>query len=136
MADQVAHPGARHVQFGHRLTSVPLPEGLPEYEAIVEELRGYCEVLLGRVEPPIQSPYLGLAEVAAAYYARAREIEMMIYDGELSGAIEKGSTYYRLRTGQLNSFIEMSKRMYDLGSRRLSQEDLLARQRIDSGDAR
>lgn len=104
---------------------------MPGYEEILDELHGYCEVLLGRVDPPVQSPYLGLAEVAAAYHARAREIEMYIYEGELNGSVAKGSVYYKLRTGQLNSFIEMAKRMYDLGSRRLSQEDLIARQRLE-----
>lgn len=101
---------------------------------MVEELLGYTDVLLGREEPPLNSPYLTLAEVAAAYYARAREIEMLIYIGEQDGSIPRGSTFYKLRTGLLNSFIEMSKRLYDLGSRRLTQEDLITRQRIDIGE--
>ena len=129
---KIKHPS--HVQFGRKLIEVPLPEGLPSYEDIINELHEYCDVLLGRAEPPVESPYLGLAEVAAAYYARAREIEQLIYEGENTDAIIRGSKYYRLRTGQLNSFIEMSKRLYDLGSRRLSQEQLITAQRIDIGE--
>lgn len=86
------------------------------------------------MDSPIESPYLSLMEVAGAYYARAREIEMLIYDGENSKAIIRGSQYYKLRTGRLNSFIEMSKRLFDLGSRRLSQETLISQQRIDIGE--
>ncbi len=131
--EKVAHPDK--VQFGRRLGSIAFPEGLPEYDKLVDELLGYARVLLGREFPPLDSPYLTLAEVAAAYHSRAREIEMLIYIGENDGSIDKGSQYYKFRTGTLNSFIEMSKRQYDLGSRRLSQEDLLARQRIDQGEA-
>lgn len=129
---KAAHP--RHVQFGYKLTEVQLPEGLGTYEEVVDELFGYTDVLLGREQPPVVSPYLTLAEVAAAYYARAREIEMLIYQGEQDGSIPRGSQFYKLRTGLLNSFIEMSKRLYDLGSRRLTQEDLITRQRIDIGE--
>lgn len=123
-----------HVQFGQRLISIPLPEGLPTYDEIIEELTEYSNILLGRMDSPIESPYLSLMEVAGAYYARAREIEMLIYDGENSKAIIRGSQYYKLRTGRLNSFIEMSKRLFDLGSRRLSQETLISQQRIDIGE--
>jgi hypothetical protein len=131
---KATHPRTVHVQFGYRLTEVKLPEGLPTYEEVLDELFGYTDVLLGRVDPPVTSPYLTLAEVAAAYYARAREIEMLIYQGEQDHSIPRGSVFYKLRTGLLNSFIEMSKRLYDLGSRRLTQEDLLTRQRIDLGE--
>jgi hypothetical protein len=113
---------------------VPLPEGLPEPDEIYEELHYYCDVLLGRKSAPITSPYLGLAEVAGAYYARALEMDMLIHQGEAEGAIARGSKYYRLRTGSLRSFIEMAKRLCELGSRRLSQEDLLYRQRRDAGE--
>lgn len=135
---QAAHPDnvtAQHVQYGTKLVSVHLPPGLPQYERILEELHEYREVLLGRVRPPVLSPYLGLAEVAAAYYARARELEQLIYIGEQDGSITRGSQYYKLRTGTLGSFIQMASKLYDLGSRRLTQEDLLTRQRIDAGEA-
>ena len=73
--------------------------------------------------------------MAAAYYSRAREIEQLIYFGEQDGSISRGSQYYKLRTGALGSFIQMASKLYDLGSRRLTQEQLLAAQRIDAGEA-
>lgn len=129
---EAAHPG--HVQFGRRLTSVELPMGLPTYDKIIDELRGYCEVLLGHEDPPVESPYLSLMEVATAYHARACEIEMLIFTGEQNGTIRRGDPHYRLRTGQLEAFKSMTRKMCELGSRRLTQEDLLTRQRIDAGE--
>lgn len=99
----------------------------------MDEFLGYASVLAGREEPPIQSPYLQLAEVAAAYHTRAREIEMLIHIGEQDGSIVKGSQLYKFRTGTLNSFIEMCRRLYDLGSRRLTQEALVTQQRLEGG---
>lgn len=131
---KVAHPGSKHVQFTRALINIPLPVGLPTEDGIYDEIEGYTDVLLGRVEPPLESPYLALAEVAAGYYSRALELEMLIRRGEDEGSIRRGSHYYKIRTGVLRSFIEMSKRLYDLGSRRLSQEDLLSRQRRDAGE--
>lgn len=82
--------------------------------------------MLGRVSPPIDSPYLALAEVATAYYARALEIDARIHAGEREGDIVKGSPYYKFRTGELRSFIELAKKVAELGSRRLTQEQLVA----------
>lgn len=126
----------KQVQFGTRLTEVPLPAGLPPLDELYDELLGYANVLAGREDPPVESPYLGMMEVAVAYYARACEIEMMIFEGEHNKEILKGSEYYKFRTGQLRSFKEMSKMMADLGSRRLTQEDLISRQRYDIGETR
>lgn len=95
---------------------------------------GYVEVLSGRADPPIESPYLNLAEVAAAYHTRAREIEMLIHIGEDNKQIRRGDAYYKFRTGTLRSFIELTRKSYDLGSRRLTQEDLITRQRLDQGE--
>lgn len=124
-----------HVQFSRRLIDVPVPAGLPTPEEIQDELLGYCDVLLGRVEPPIRSPYLDLAEVAVAYYARALELDMLIHEAERDqkSGIVRGHPLVRIRTGALRSFIEMSKKMAELGSRRLSQEQLLHDQRHDAG---
>jgi hypothetical protein len=44
----------------------------------------------------------------------------------------RGSPYYKFRTGQLRSFIEMAKLMAELGSRRLTQERLLFEARFDT----
>lgn len=123
-----------HVQFSQKLTEVPLGMSLPEPDLIKDELLGYCDVLLGRVPPPVQSPYLGLCEVATAYYARACELDMLIHEEERTGRVVRGTGYYRLRTGALRSFLEMSKRMCELGSRRLTQERLLFDTRIDEGE--
>lgn len=123
-----------HIQFSTTLTDVPLPEGLPTPDELTDELQEYCDILLGRTESPINSPYLALAEVATAYYARALEIDMLIHEAERNGEVIRGSQHYKLRTGALRSFIELSKKMADLGSRRLTQESLLHGQRRDAGE--
>lgn len=123
-----------HAQFGHVLTDVPLAAGLPKAEEIEAELLDYCDVLLGRVPPPVESPYLDLCEIASAYYARALELDMLIHNEERKRTVIRGHDLYKVRTGALRSFIEMAKKMADLGSRRLTQEQLLQQQRYDSGD--
>jgi hypothetical protein len=123
-----------HVQFGRRLTEVPVSKGLEDVDALYDELLSYTDVLLGRVDPPVDSPYLSLMEIASAYHARALEIEMMILWEESHNRVIRGHPLYKFRTGQLRSFIEMSKKMADLGSRRLTQEALLSEQRYDAGD--
>jgi hypothetical protein len=122
--------------FTHRLTDVVVLEGLPSVEELHEELLGYTEIILGRADPPMElnGYYLDLMEVAAAYYARAKEIDMLIHWEEQNRRVIRGSAYYKLRTGQLRSFIDMAKMMADLGSRRLTQERLLSEQRYDSGN--
>lgn len=115
----------RHVQFGSRLSEVPVGDYLPTAEEIEEELLGYCDVLLGRTPSPVESPYLALAEVATAYYARAQELDALIHMEERIGSVSRAHPLYKVRTGALRSFIEMSRKMADLGSRRLTQERLL-----------
>ena len=130
-----AHVAApSHIQFAHRVTDVPLPEGLPTPDEIYEELQGYCDVLLGRKDSPVNSPYLALAEVATVYYARALELDMQIHEAERSGDVIKGAAHYKIRVGALRSFIDMAKKMADLGSRRLTQEQILYQSRRDSGE--
>jgi hypothetical protein len=123
-------------RFAKRLTDVETLEGLPSVEELHEELLGYTSVILGRADPPLEVDgfYLDLMEVAAAYYARAKEIDMLIHWEEQNRRVIRGSAYYKFRTGQLRSFIEMAKMMADLGSRRLSQERLLTEQRYDAGN--
>ena len=84
------------------------------------------------MDPPVDSPYLSLMEVATAYYSRAQELDALIHQGEAEGSIKKASDYYKFRVGYLRSFIEAAKRHCDLGSRRLTQEDLISRQRYDA----
>ena len=128
---KVRRSTANDVQFGHRLSSVPVGLGLPPVSELWEELEEMMNVILGRNEPPIQSPYLALAEVATAYYCRAMEIDARIHSGERSGDIVRGSPYYKFRTGELRSFIELAKRASELGSRRLTQERLIFDQRME-----
>jgi hypothetical protein len=122
--------------FSHRLTDVETIEGLPDVEELMDELLGYANVLLGRSDPPLQLDgfYLDLMEVAAVYYARAKEIDMLIHWEEQNRRVIRGSPYYKFRTGQLRSFMEQAKMMADLGSRRLTQERLLYEQRYDAGN--
>lgn len=124
---------ASHVQLGTKLSEVPVDSRLPTPAEIEDELLAYVDVLLGRVASPVSSPYLGLAEVASAYYARAQELDMLIHMEERIGSVGRGHPLYKVRTGALRSFIEMSKRMAELGSRRLTQEQLLHDMRLDSG---
>lgn len=123
-----------HIQFTQTLTDVPVGSNLPTPDEIFDELTEYCDVLLGRKPPPTDAPYLGLAEIATAYYARACELDMLIHEQERKGVVIRGHALYRVRTGALRSFLEMSKKMADLGSRRLTQEQLLFDQRRDAGE--
>lgn len=123
-----------HVQFSRSLTDVPVGEGVDfDVDVLMDELLLYTDVLLGRTTPPVASPYLDLCEVATAYYARAQEIDMMIHNLERQRVVIRGHPLYQFRTGSLRAFIEMSKKLADLGSRRLTQEVLLNDQRYDSG---
>ena len=124
---------APSVQFGQSLVSVQVAMGLGDVDDLRDEFLGYANVLLGREPSPIDSPYLALQEVATAYHSRAREVEMLIHDAEREHVVMRGSPLYRFRTGSLASFIEMSKRLADLGSRRLSQESLLYQARLEGG---
>lgn len=123
--------GVNHIQFSRRLMDVPVEYGLPSVDVLWKELQEYMDILLGRVNPPISSPYLALAECATAYHSRALEIEAQIHAGEREGAIMKGSPLYQFRTGELRSFIALSKKAAELGSRRLTQEQLLAEERYE-----
>lgn len=124
------------IRFAHPLTEVVVLEGLPSVDELHDELLGYANVILGRADPPLEIDgfYLDLMEVAAAYYARAKEIDMLIHWEEQNRRVIRGSPYYKFRTGQLRSFIDMAKMMADLGSRRLTQERLLSEQRYDAGN--
>lgn len=118
-------------QFGHTLSSVLVGLGLGNVDDLRDEFLGYANVLLGRASSPVESPYLALQEVASAYHSRAREVEMLIYDAERQGDVMRGSPLYKFRTGSLSSFIGLSKLMAELGSRRLSQEQLLYSARLE-----
>lgn len=101
-----------------------LNEGLPNIAVLQEELQDYTDVLLGRVEPPVKlrDRTLALMECSDAYFARASEIKMLIHGLEREGKVLRGTALYQFRTGELATFMEMSKRAADLGSRRLTEE--------------
>jgi hypothetical protein len=126
MAVQIRRATPKDVQFGRRLIDIETAMGLDTVEHLWAELQGYVDVLLGRVPSPIDSPYLSMMEVAVAYYARAQEMDMRIHAAEREGIVAKGSALFKFRTGELSAFIELARKCADLGSRRLTQETLLA----------
>lgn len=128
---KIRRPTHKDVQLGRRLIDIEVGLGLDSVDVLWKELQGYMDTLLGRYESPINSPYLSMAEVATAYYARAQEIDAMIHAAEREGAVMRGSPLYKFRTGELRSFIELSKKCAELGSRRLTQEQLLHQQRFE-----
>lgn len=130
MTLKIKRGDSTEVQLGRTLSSVNVGLGLADVDELWEELEGYIDVLLGRAPSPVNSPYLALAEVATAYYARGQEIDARIHAAEREGTILRGSPLYKFRTGELRSFIELARKCADLGSRRLTQEQLLAQQRL------
>lgn len=124
----VFHPDVVTSQHSSSLTPIAFPT-VNRYDDLLDEFTHYANVLLGREPSPIQSPYLELMEVATAYHSRAREVEMELLTMEQAGTIMRGDALYRFRTGQLSSFIEMTRKCIDLGSRRLTQEQTISRMR-------
>jgi hypothetical protein len=108
-----------------RLRAVKVGEGVPPIPVMQAELQDMTDVLLGREDPPIDAGHLTLMEVADAFFARASELTMMLQAMERDGQITRGSAHYKFRTGELRTFLEMAKRAADLGSRRLTEEQLL-----------
>lgn len=100
-----------------------------------DELDEMKDVLMGRVEPPIDKGVMTLQEVADAYYSRAAEITIDLHRMEADGHITKGDPGYKFRTGELRMFTEMCKRSSELGSRRLTYEQMLFEARFEDPDA-
>lgn len=123
------HP--RQVHYGQTLRDVPLKYGLPKVEQLSKELKEYTDILLGRVKPPIEHGVATLMEVSNAYFARACELDMLIHEGEREGDIFKGSDYYRFRTGELRTFLELTKRSFELGSRLVTIEQMRLNERLE-----
>ena len=118
-------PESDHKPLGGRLREIQTQAGLQPIEEMEEELEGYMDVLMGRTPPPISAGHLTLMEVADAYFARACEMQFHILKAEREGAVFKGHSYYKFRTGELRTFLELTKRAADLGSRRLTQARLI-----------
>lgn len=110
--------------------------GLGNITAMRVELQDMVDVLTGRVPPPINAGHLTLMEVADAYYARASEMTMLIQRQEADEQVGKGSLLYKFRTGELRTFMELAKRASDLGSRRLTKEQLTFEQSRLGRDSR
>lgn len=109
-----------------KLRAVRVGEGLPSLPVMMEELQDMTDVLLGRKAAAENfTTTMALMEVADAYFARASEMTMLLHEKERTGQILKGSAHYKFRTGELRDFMEMAKRAADLGSRRLTEEQLL-----------
>lgn len=118
------------MKYGQTLRDVPLKYGLPKVKDLAKELEEYRDVLLGRVPPPIDHGIATLMEISNAYFARACELDMLIHAGEREGDIFKGSDYYRFRTGELRSFLELTKRSFELGSRLVTVEQMQRQERM------
>jgi hypothetical protein len=110
--------------------------GLGNITAMRVELQDMVDVLTGRVAPPIDAGLLTLMEVADAYYARASEMTMLIQRQEADADVGKGSLLYKFRTGELRTFRELAKAATDLGSRRLTKEQLMFEQSRLGRDSR
>tara|TARA_B100000287_G_scaffold134433_1_gene126362 strand:- start:2018 stop:2386 length:369 start_codon:yes stop_codon:yes gene_type:complete len=94
------------------------------------EIEEYTDILFGRQPSPMQDGISTLYELAVAYYARAKEIEM--YCKKFESGIDVGKTrhpFYKFRVGQLNVFIEMTKEIIKLGSRRITLAQMMIQER-------
>ncbi len=102
------------------LRQLRLPSGLAKVDELRDELDDFMDVLMGRVDPPIDNGPMTLMEFANAAYSRAVEITMLIQRGEADGFVQKNSAHYRFRTGELRNFVELATKAIDLGSRRVT----------------
>jgi len=118
------HNDQSHAPSGAFVRQIQTRSGLPPIEDLNAELEEYMDVLMGRKPPPIEAGYLTLMEVADAYFARGCEIQYQILKAEREGGVFKGHSYYKFRTGELRTFLELTKKAAELGSRRLTQARL------------
>lgn len=107
-----------------RLRTVHIGQGVPSIPEMNFELLTMTDILLGREDAPISHGVMSLMEVADAYYARAAELTMLLQAAEREGTIVRNSAHQKFRTGELRTFMEMAKRAADLGSRRLTDEQM------------
>jgi hypothetical protein len=111
----------RHVYKG-RVREFRLGSGMPSPSVIREELEEYRDVLMGRLDPPIDRGVMTLMEVANGYFSRACELEQMILQAKAEGWLPKDQGYESLRTQEIRSFKELAKGATELGSRRITWE--------------
>lgn len=110
--------------------SFDVPEGVENLTQMANELIDMTNVLLGRVTPPLDAGVSTLLELADAYYARAAEMTMALQKAEREGRIVRNDPYYKFRTGELRTFMDMARRSAETGSRRLTKEQLIYQQTI------
>jgi len=101
-----------------------IPKSKPHVVLWEDEIDGYLDVLMGRVPPPINHGTITLQEVSDAYYARANEISIQILRGVRDGDMNKGGPEDKFRTGDLRDFLTLTKHAGDLGSRRVTVEQM------------
>ena len=106
-----------------KLRAIRLGDGTPSLPEMESELIDMTNILLGREEPPVHG-VLALMETADAYYARASEMTMLLQSAERKGVITRGSAHYKFRTGELRTFLEMARRASELGSRRVTVQQM------------
>lgn len=131
----ITTPGHKKPSQSHkgRLRTFKINGGLPDPQTIREELRGYREILLGREDPPSSLEKVGihaLQEFADACFARTCELEQNILEAIAEGHLDKDSPYHSLRTQELRSYKEMFKASSELGSRRLTREQIRVQQEM------
>ena len=117
---------------GERATDITVGYGLAHIDELEAEVDWMWGVLVGRHDMPIlpQSPHLALQEVATAYLGRALEMDTLILRGERKhkddpNHIAKGSLLQKFRTGDLANLIVLCRRCADLGSRRLTEFQMM-----------
>lgn len=122
MSDENKRIVVRRAPQSHNTTlrHIQPPAGLGDVNDLAAEIESYADILLGRTEPPIEAGVASLMECADAFYARACEIDMLIHKGERDFTIGRGSPLYKFRTGELRSFLDLSKRAAEMGSRRIT----------------
>lgn len=109
--------------------AVPIGDRILTTSAVSAELQDYVDTLLGRQLPPADFGELTLYEIAAAYYERGKEIEMALHRAEREGKVKRGDPFYKLRTGELRSFLELAQSASELGSRRVTVAQMEQRMR-------
>lgn len=112
------------VNYKGRLRQFDIPDGLPSPREIREELKEYRDVLEGRLDPPMQKGVMTLMEVAEGYFSRACSIEMEILEALNTEVIDKSHPLNAVRTQEIRVFKELSKGAAELGSRRITFENL------------
>lgn len=116
---KVGRPTKPHAYKG-KVREFRLGSGLQSPSEIRAELEEYRDVLMGRVDPPIERGVITLMEVANGYFSRACEIEQLILQAKAEGWLPKNKGYETLRTQEIRSFKELSKGATELGSRRIT----------------